>query len=319
MAEAEVGDDGYGEDPTVRLLEERYATLVGKQAAVLVPSGVMANQIAIRLATRPGDLVLAGRLSHVVAFELGAAAANAGVQFRALDDTDGPFDPAEVTVARVAAQHHQPTPTLVCVEQTHMPACGAVWDVAELAAVREAAGPLAIHMDGARLLNASVASGVPPATYAAQADTVMTCLSKGLAAPVGSLLAGDADAMEAARTERKRLGGAMRQAGVIAAAGLLALSDMVERLAEDHVRARRLAEAVAEHWPRAGLHPELVVTNVVVVEVPNAQAIVDELATSGVLAGTLGPTTLRLVTHLDVDDAGVDRAVEAIRRLEVQQ
>ena len=257
MAEAEVGDDDYGEDPTVRALEESFADRVGKPAALFVASGVMANQIALRVLTTPGTAVVAGRRQHVVAYEYGAAAMNAGIQFIGLDDGDGMVDAAELRRARQAAEHHQPTVSLVCIENTHMAASGAPWSTTRLQALVDAAGPVPIHMDGARLFNAEVATGVPAAEWASAATTVMCCLSKGLCAPVGSLLAGDEDVMTEARLARKRLGGGMRQAGVLAAPGLVALQDMVGRLHEDHARAARLAEAVALRWPECGLDPDI--------------------------------------------------------------
>src|SRR5271155_1030517 len=190
MAEAEVGDDDYGEDPTVRALEESFAAGVGKPSALFVASGVMANQIAVRVLTTPGTAVVAGRRQHVVAYEYGAAAMNAGIQFIELDDADGMVDPADVRRARQSAEHHQPAVALVSIENTHMAASGAPWSTTRLQALVDAAGPVPIHMDGARLFNAEVATGVPAAEWAADATTVMCCLSKGLCAPVGSLLAG---------------------------------------------------------------------------------------------------------------------------------
>jgi threonine aldolase len=312
MADAEVGDDGYGEDPTVIALEEAYAQRVGKPAALYVPSGTMANQVALRVLTRRGDLVIAGRRQHVVIYEHGAAAANCGVQFHLVDDDDGTLSPRDVAWVLEAVTHHQPRPTLVCIEHTHMPAGGAPWSLAALRAVVEAAGGLPLHMDGARLFNAEVATGVAAATFAASATTVMTCLSKGLSAPVGSVLAGPSDVIDEARIERHRLGGGMRQAGVIAAAGLVALRTMVERLADDHARARRLAEAVAERWPDGGCDPDKVVTNIVVVRHGDCPAVMAHMAQHGVLVDTIAPDVLRLVTHADVDDAGIDRAVKAL-------
>jgi threonine aldolase len=314
MAGAEVGDDVYGEDPTVNALEEAFAGRVGKEAALFVPSGTMANQLALRVLAPAGTTVVAGRRQHVVIYENGAGPRNAGVQFSAVDDADGTIDPAEVTWAVEAATHHHVRPGLVCVENTHMPAAGAPWPLDRLRAVAAAAGAtgLPVHMDGARLFNAEVASGVPAATYAAEATTVMCCLSKGLCAPVGSLLAGPADVISEARAERQRLGGGMRQAGIIAAAGLVALERMVDRLAEDHARARRLAETVADRWPDGGCDPSAVRTNVVTWRHPDALALVDQLAGEGVRAGTIAPGVVRLVTHHDVDDAGVERAVKAL-------
>jgi threonine aldolase len=251
-----------------------------------------------------------------VAYELGAAARNASIQFHAVDDRDGTIDPADVRWAREASDHHQPTAGLVCIENTHMAACGAPWSTDQLEAIAASAGGLPVHMDGARLFNAEVATGVPAADIAAFATTVMSCLSKGLCAPVGSLLAGPAGVIEEARIERKRLGGAMRQAGVLAAAGLIALSKMVDRLADDHRRARRLAEAVAERWPDTGLDPATVRTNVVTFTHPVPLALIEALAAEGVLAGTIAPGVVRLVTHHDVDDEGVDRACKVIAGVE---
>ena len=311
MAEAEVGDDVYGEDPTVRRLEEAYAELVGKEAALFVPSGIMANQIALRLLSRPGDAVVAGARQHVVAYENGAAARNAGIQFVTLPDDDGVLDPSALAWALEAAEHHQPRPTLVCVENSHMPADGAVWSLAALDAVKEAASGLPVHMDGARLFNAVVASGVTAADFAARSTTVMSCLSKGLGAPVGSVLAGAGDLITEARLLRSGLGGGMRQAGVLAAAGLVGLEGMVERLAEDHARARRLASALADRFPGA-CRVERVRTNIVTCRHDRPDALIGHLGAQGILAGTIAPGVVRLVTHKDVDDEGVERALAAI-------
>ena len=312
MAEAEVGDDGYGEDPTVRALEEAYAQRVGKEAAVYVPSGTMANQIALQALCRPGNLVVAGRRQHVVIYEEGAAAAHAGVQIHAVDDDDGTLSPHDVAWVVEAARHHQPRPGLVCVEHTHMPAGGVPWSLDALGAVVRAADGIPVHMDGARLFNAEVASGIPAPRHTAPVTTVMSCLSKGLCAPVGSVLAGPTDVIAASRVARQRLGGGMRQAGVVAAAGLVALRTMVDRLADDHRRARRLAEAVADRWPDAGCDPSAVPTNIVVFTHAAPAALIDHLRREGVLAGTIAPATMRLVTHHDVDDVGVERAVKAL-------
>lgn len=312
MAEAEVGDDDYGEDPTVRVLEETFAARVGKPAAVFVPSGVMANQIAVRVLSTPGTAVVAGRRQHVVAYEYGAAPLNAGIQFAALDDGDGMLRAEDVRRTRQLAEHHQPTVSLVCIENTHMAASGALWTLDRLRDVVDAAGPVPVHMDGARLFNAEVATGVPAAEWAAQVTTVSCCLSKGLCAPVGSLLAGDEDVVAMARLARKRLGGGMRQAGVLAAPGLVALRDMVERLAEDHEKAARLATAVAERWPEGGVDPSAVRTNIVTFTHRSADKLLAHLEDRGVLAHAIAPDTMRFVTHHDVDDDGIDRAIAAL-------
>lgn len=317
MAEAEVGDDGYGEDPTVRRLEEAYALRVGKQAALYVPSGTMANQLAMRVLGKRGGSVIAGRRQHVVVHEAGAAGVNAQVQFHIVDDPGGVVSPDDVSWAREASLHHWPTPTLVCVENTHMTAGGVPWSVDELATLRMAAGDLPIHMDGARLFNASVATLASPSDMAAEVTTVMSCLSKGLCAPVGSILAGPGDVIAEARIERQRMGGGMRQAGVIAAAGLVALESMVERLAEDHARARRLAEAVAERWPDAGCDPKDVLTNIVVFDHDAPDVLASHLRGEGVLAATIAPRLFRFVTHNDVDDADIERTMAAIASSEV--
>ena len=312
MADAEVGDDVYGEDPTVNRLQEAYAERVGMEAALFVPSGVMANQLALRVLAAPGSSVVAGGRQHLVIYEQGAAGRNAAVQFHAVPDDDGTVRPSDVAWAVEAARHHHPSPALVCVENTHMPADGAPYPLAALRALRATAGQLPIHMDGARLFNAEVATGTPVAAYGAEVTTVMSCLSKGLCAPVGSVLAASAEVVAAARVERQRLGGGMRQAGVVAAAGLVALRTMVDRLAEDHERARLLAEAVADRWPDAGCDPERVRTNIVTWRHPQPGRVVDHLRTEGVLAGTIAPGVMRLVTHHDIDDDAIERARKAL-------
>ncbi|MFZ0664579.1 MAG: beta-eliminating lyase-related protein, partial [Acidimicrobiales bacterium] len=203
-------------------------------------------------------------------------------------------------------------PSLVCVENTHMAASGAPWHPDDLAAVSRAAGDLPVYMDGARLFNAEVATGITASALCSEMTAVMCCMSKGLCAPVGSLLAGDADMITEARVHRHRLGGAMRQAGIIAAAGLVALAEMIERLADDHRRAQRLATAVAEHWPDAGCVPEMVRTNIVVFSHSDPQKLMSHLYLNGVLAGTIAPDVVRLVTHSDVDDEGTEKALKAL-------
>jgi threonine aldolase len=312
MAEAVVGDDDYGEDPTVRALEEAFAARLGKPAALFVPSGTMANQIAFRVLATTGTAVVAGRRQHVVAYEYGAAARNSGVQFHAIDDHDGMLRPDDVRWSRSASSYHQPAVSLVSLENTHMAASGAPWSMEALRAVVEAAGEVPIHLDGARLFNAEAATGISAAEWAAPVTTVMCCLSKGLCSPVGSLLAGPEDVITQGRLERKRLGGGMRQSGVLAAPGLLALREMTDRLPDDHARAARLAEVVAQRWPESDLDPALVRTNIVTFFHPEPDKLIDHLARDGILAGTIAPNTVRLVTHHDVDDDGLGRAVASI-------
>ena len=313
MASAVVGDDGSGEDPTINELEARYAKIVGKEAAVFVPSGVMANQIAIRVNTRPGDVIIAGRDQHVVSFELGAAARNSGVQFALVDDTTGQLNVDDVLSIIDAEADHQPHIAMVSVENTHMPSGGTPWNVRDLVALKSAIGNLPLHLDGARLFNAVVATGTSAKEFAAPANTVMTCMSKGLCAPVGSLLAGSATDMETARIERKRLGGAMRQAGILAAAGLVALDTMIDRLSEDHARAKQLATLFAQAFPEANYDPATCQTNIVSFTHPQARQIIGELEQLGVVGGTIGPRRVRFVTHAGVSDDDVTFVAEVLK------
>jgi threonine aldolase len=314
MADAEVGDDAYGEDPTVNRLQSLAAALLGKEAALYVPSGTMANQLALRVLGRRGTEILCGERAHVYRYEDAAAAGNAGVQLRPLPDAAGVLDPVAVESAADDRHHHLPPLSAVAIENTHMPASGRPWRVAEVAAVAAVARRegLGLHCDGARIWNAAVALGVDPRELAAPVDTVMFCLSKGLAAPVGSLLCGPAALIAEARAERGRLGGGMRQAGVIAAAGVVALETMVERLADDHARARRLATALADRFA-GSVDPVAIETNIVCAPLDRLpEKIVERLDERGVAIGTIDARTARFVTHKDVDDEGLDRAIAAI-------
>lgn len=315
MASAKVGDVGYDEDPTVNELEERFARIVGKPRALFVPSGVMANQIAMRVLTRPGDLVVAGKSQHVVSFEMGASARNAAIQFALVEDHTGVLDADDVLEVIDAELDHQPHVALVAIENTHMASGGTPWERGDVRALRDALGPLPLYLDGARLFNAVVATGTTPAQYCEPATMVMACLSKGLCAPVGSLLAGPADLMAEAVLERKRLGGTMRQAGFLAAAGLVALTTMVERLGDDHARASALAAQVAAAFPESLYDPASCRTNIVAFDHPRARAVVAELAERGVLAGTVGPRRVRLVTHAGIVDEDVTYVTEALKEL----
>jgi threonine aldolase len=317
MAEADVGDDAYGEDPTVRRLETLAAALLGKEAALYVPSGTMANQVALRTLGVPGTEVLCAARAHVYRHERAASAVNAGVQLLPLPDADGRVHAADVAHAREGPAHHLPELSALFLENTHMPASGRPASAAEIDEVAAIAhdGGLAVHCDGARIWNAAVALGVSPAELVRSCDTAMFCLSKGLGAPVGSVLCGTREHIDVALDHRKRLGGQMRQAGVIAAAGVVALETMVERLADDHARAHRLAEVVADAFP-GSLDPATVRTNIVCADARAFPAdLLDRLASDGVLGGTVDPDTIRFVTHKDVDDAGLDHAVAALQRI----
>ena len=316
MAEAEVGDDVFGEDPTVRRLEERVAEVLGTEAALFVPSGVMGNQIAIRLHTRPGDEAVVAERSHLFHYEGGAPAALWGVQLRPVGDATGVLTAADVDGVVQGGADWEARTSLVCLENTVNKAGGVVVPPEATAPVAEAARRhgLALHLDGARLWNAAVALGLPASDLAAPFDTVNVCLSKGLGAPVGSVLAGGADAMREARRARKLLGGGMRQAGVLAAAGLVALGDR-DRLADDHARAGRLADAVADLPAfRLVTRPQ---SNIVLFETlrHTAAEVVAALAAEGVRTVPFGARVVRATLHRDVGDAGFERAVAVLHRL----
>jgi threonine aldolase len=318
MAYAEVGDDVYGEDPTVNRLQEAVAALLGKEAALFVPSGTMSNQVAIGALTRPGDEVICDANAHVAGFEAGGLAALWGVQPRALPALRGLLDPAAVEAAIRPASEHYPRPSVLTVEQTHNRGGGAVYpldQLRDLATVALRHG-LAIHMDGARLWNACAATELAPSEFAVHATTVSVCLSKGLGAPVGSVVAGPRHVISEARRLRRRLGGGMRQAGVLAAAGLYALEHNRARLTDDHANARLLAERLARIPGATLLHP--VETNLVFVAFADRDArdVSRTLAAAGVLANPEGsrPDALRFVTHLDVKRDEITVAAERITR-----
>jgi threonine aldolase len=321
MADAPVGDDVYGEDPTVNELERRAAEMTGKEAALFVPSGTMGNQLGIRCWAGQADEVIVHAQSHLLNEEGGGMSALWGIQPRAIDGPRGTLDLEAVEAALQADvdDPHLPPPRAVCVENTHMRAGGRVYpaeDLQELADLAHAAG-VAIHMDGARMPNAAVASGRTMADVCAPADTVQFCLSKGLGAPVGSILAGSAAAIAQARRRRKLLGGGMRQAGILAAAGLYALEHGLERLSEDHARAKRLAEGLAG-LGRVEVDPAMVETNIVLARLrgpgDSSRVAVADLAAAGVLANELGDgRTVRFVTHLDVGDEAVHEALARAR------
>jgi threonine aldolase len=317
MARAEVGDDVWGEDPTVRRLEEEMARLLGKEAAVYVPSGTMGNLTCVAAQTRPGDEVIADAQAHVVVYEAGGTAIVAGIQLRVLDSVDGVPDAESIAAAVRPQDIHQPVSALLCIENTHNRRGGAAIDAARIHVATRAAHALGlrVHCDGARLFNAAVALGVAPADLVDECDTVTVCVSKGLGAPVGSVVSGAVDTIATVRRWRKRLGGGMRQAGVIAAAGLYALEHNVDRLAEDHANARLIAEAVAG-CSSARLMRPAVPTNIVTFDtVEPATTVAGRIRERNVLIGTMGPNTLRCVTHLGVDAAQAGRAAAVIAQV----
>ena len=319
MLEAPLGDDVFRDDPTVHALEAKVASLLGKEASILVPSGTMANQLALRVHTRHGDEAIVHAGCHILNFEGGAAAALSGVTLRPLESSDGTLGAARVAASlHLADDPHLALTRLICFENTHNACGGRVVPQGDVLAVAELARRhgIALHLDGARLMNAQVASGTPARQLAEPFDTVSLCLSKGLGAPIGSVLAGSQAHVDRARRVRKMFGGGMRQAGILAAAGLHALDHHVERLADDHRRARQLAEAIAA-IPGLFVDPATVHTNIVFFDVdpkhPLAQTGVQPRCRElGVLLSG-GPLRARAVTHLDVDDAGIDRAIEVLR------
>jgi threonine aldolase len=313
MAEAEVGDDVYGEDPTVNRLEARAAEILGMEAALFVPSGTMGNAVSIRILTGRGDEVLAERRSHVVRYELSGMSVLSGVMPRTVDAAGGHLTPDDVRAAVAPRAYYKSDVSLVVLENTHNLGGGTVQRLEDLRAVIAAARECGfrVHLDGARIWNASVALGVPPAALVQGVDTVMACLSKGLCAPVGSVVASSRERIEEARRARKLLGGGMRQAGVLAAAGLVALDTLIPRLADDHVHARRLGEALARG---RGVRVAPVETNIVVatLEGRTAPDVVAALREKGVLAIAMDARTLRVVTHRDVSRDDCARAAAVI-------
>jgi threonine aldolase len=320
IAEAVVGDEQKREDPTVLELERRIASLLGHEAAVFVPTATMANQIALKLHGRPGDVLLAEETSHVVVYEYGGAAAHAGLVTRGLPGAAGRLEPEQIRrAAAPSAKIADQRATALSLENTHNNAGGRVWPLEELEEVVATAHELglAVHLDGARVLNAAVAHGVDPAEIASRFDTVTICLSKGLGCPLGALLAGSRPLIDRAWREKHLFGGAMRQAGIVAAAGVYALDHHVERLADDHARARRLAEGLVGSGAPVDL--QQVETNFVQIDLEpleldrvEALALLQEAGVA--LSPTIHPTVMRAVTHLHITDEDVDRAVELIPR-----
>ncbi|WP_078380393.1 low-specificity L-threonine aldolase [Sutcliffiella halmapala] len=317
--EAEVGDDVYREDPSVRKLEEKAAEILGKEAALFVTSGTQGNQIAVLTHCRPGNEILLESDSHIFYYESGAVAALAGVQTRTIKGDKGQMNPADVFAAIRPEDQHFPETGLICIENTHNRAGGAVVQVANMREIYHHANAhsIPVHVDGARLFNAAVSANCSVQDFTKYSDTVQICLSKGLGAPIGSILAGSEDFIRRARKWRKRLGGGLRQVGIIAAPGLVALTKMTERLAEDHENAQYLAKSIREIEGLSILNS--VDTNIVVVEVADlgctADQFVEALKQKGVLAVTFGPTLVRLTTHYDVTKANITTAIQAINEL----
>jgi threonine aldolase len=344
MAEAEVGDDVFGDDPTVNRLQEKVADLLGKDAAIYVPSGSMANQTSIRSQTQPGDEIICHADSHIYHYEAGAPAGLSGCSLRLLPGERGLFTAEDVRAAVRSTDSHFPQSRLIIVENTHNRGGGTIWPVERIAAIRNVADEfgLRMHLDGARLLNACVATGKKPTDYTKYFDTVSICFSKGLGAPVGSAVASDKETIRRVHRFRKMFGGGMRQAGIIAAGALYALQHNIERLADDHANAKRLALALAD-MPGLSIDPDTVETNIVYFEVESlpasiakaevartsattaarsttgppaatpAKFLCDGLKAEGVWILPVGPKRIRAVTHLDVTEADIDAAIETFR------
>jgi threonine aldolase len=313
MLEAPVGDDVFGEDPTVNLLEEYVADLLGKEAAVYAPSGTMTNQIGVHVGTNRGEEVLLHEGAHIFVYEAGAPAMLSSLQLRTLPGENGVLDPETVRSSVRPDDVHFPRSRLLCLENTHNTSGGKVFPLEDFAAVAATAKEigLKVHLDGARLFNAQAATGTPASEWCTHADTVSVCSSKGLGAPVGSLLAGDEETILEARRARKAFGGGMRQAGIIAAASLYAFENHVDRLAEDHAQARDLASGLRD----AGYKVHDPETNLVLVAVEDPSEFLQALAREGVLATPGKPGYVRLCTHLDVGHKEIEKTVEAAARI----
>ena len=320
MAEAEVGDDVFGEDPTVNALQANVAKILGKEASIFVPSGTMGNQLAIKSHTQPGDEVIIEATSHPYNFEGGASAALSGIQFYCLKGVRGILDASQFEEAIRPDDHHFPVTKLICLENTHNRGGGSIYPIERIAEISRLARSkgLFVHLDGARIWNASVASGIKPQEYARWADSVSVCLSKGLGAPIGSLVAGTKAFIDRVHRFRKMFGGGMRQAGIIAAAGIYALDHHIERLKEDHRNAKRLALGLNE-IQGVSINPEHVETNIVIFDIAEmgmtAAQVRDEMKRKGVLIHPFGKTLIRLVTHLDVSKDDMEVALKVFRKV----
>lgn len=320
MAEAEVGDDVFGEDPTVNALQEKAAELLGKEAAIFVPSGTMANQVAIRAQTHHGDEIIADKNCHTFNYEAGAVAALCGVLVHTIEGKRGILKVQQIKEAIRPDDYHFPPTRLICLENTHNRGGGSVYPLKEIVKIRQLAEEtgLLMHLDGARLFNASVASGIEAKEYARYFDSVSFCLSKGLGCPVGSIVAGSAKLIEMVRRYRKMFGGGMRQAGILAAAGIYALDHNISRLREDHDNAKKLAKSL-HAIKGVAINPEEVETNIVNFDVAetgmSAELVTNRLKPYGVLMLGISQTRIRAVTHLDVNGEDIDQAIERIQHV----
>jgi threonine aldolase len=320
MAEAEVGDDVFGDDPTVNALQEQAAALLGKEAGLFVPTGSMGNQVCLGVLSRPGDEVVCETSAHFLHYEGGSVAATLGLVARPLPGDNGVIHAGDVEALIRPGSEHNPRTAVVAIENTHNSAGGRVFPIDEARGIAKVCRErsVAVHLDGARLFNAQAATGVPAAEWAACADTVTFCFSKGLGAPIGSMVCSSADAIATGRVLRKRLGGGMRQVGVIAAAARVALDTGIDRLVEDHENARFLAEGLADLDP-ACVDGSTVETNMVYLDLrpfsKTGPEVADAMMREGVLTLGLARDVMRLVTHRDVDRSGIERALGSFRRV----
>jgi len=320
MAEAEVGDDVFGEDPTVNALQDKVAKILGKEAALFVPTGTMSNQLSIKAHTQPGDEVIIEATSHAYNFEGGAGAALSGIQFHCLKGVRGILQTSQIEEAIRPDDHHFPVTRLISLENTHNRGGGSIYPIENMTRICQLAKSkgLYIHLDGARLWNASVARGIKPSEYAQWADSVSVCLSKGLGAPIGSLVAGTKPFIDRVHRFRKMFGGGMRQAGIIAAAGIYALDHHLERLKEDHQNAKRFASGLKE-FKGISINPEDVETNIVLFDIAEtgrtSAQVAEAMKKERVLIHTIGKFQIRLVTHLDVTPQDIETALEVFKKI----
>jgi threonine aldolase len=320
IAEAEVGDDVFEDDPTVKKLEEMVAELLGKEKALFVPSGTMANEVAIKSQTKPGEEIILEEDSHIYNYEVGAPSVLCGVQLNPLKGERGVITLQQILDHIRLEDIHVPPTTLICLENTHNRAGGTIYPIEEIKKTREATKPFGIkmHLDGARLWNATIATGIPLDEYAKHFDSVSVCLSKGLGAPIGSVISGSSDFIQIARRNRKMFGGGMRQVGIIAAAGIYAIENNFNRLIEDHRNAKTLALGLST-IPKISVDLESVQTNIVVIEIKESGMdvadVLEKLKGKGVLAVPFGKNKIRCVTHLDVNRDDIYKALEAFKQV----